>query len=129
MKASNSFVKILLSVVMVIGILAVILLQFAQDPVRKQSDPLVVTQNFVRFVELGQYDKAMELSNPALRNQPQWLNALRQLNLTIEPSAVSFKEIGEQGNQAKVQFYSQPDFVLALQSNNGKWYITGPSAQ
>ncbi|UOF89964.1 hypothetical protein LSG31_19175 [Fodinisporobacter ferrooxydans] len=129
MKASNAFVKILLTAVMVIGIVAVILLQVLQDPVRKQNDPLVVTENFVHYIELGQYDKANQLSAPTLQNQPQWINALRQLNLSLEPNAVMFKNLGQTGTQAKIQFYSQPAYVLSLTNDNGKWYVAGPSAQ
>jgi hypothetical protein len=112
-----------------VGVLGILASQYVLDPVRNQSDPQRVARNFVHYIETDQLNKANELSSSTLRDKPQWMSILREINQNIEPNAVVFKTLEQTDENAKIQFYSQPPIVLYLKKENGKWAVFEPNNQ
>src|ERR1700730_4887417 len=126
-KTASPVVRMFILGLFVIGFLAFLVLPVTTDPARNQGNPLTVAKNFVSYLELGDMNKANELTTSSLRDNPQWSIALRQLSQNIDPKNVQYKEVSQNNNQASVQFYSNPPITLNLKNNNGKWEIVQPS--
>ncbi|MBX6394915.1 MAG: hypothetical protein IRY98_04185 [Alicyclobacillaceae bacterium] len=110
--------------VFVLGVLLLVVLHFVMDPVRHSKDPVSVASNFLGYVELQKFDKASEFLSSGFRNSGQAEHVLRQLWRNLDPNAVNVKLVSENDREARVQFYNDPNAVLVLTKEDGRWVVS-----
>ncbi|MFB5191069.1 hypothetical protein [Alicyclobacillus fastidiosus] len=101
---------------------------FLLRPVMKNQDtPVAVTQRFVGYVELKQFDEAHNLMTPTFQNTAGWHGMLYSLYGSIDPAEAGYKLVAEKDGIAQVQFSNESGGYLYLKQVNGQWRVASPN--
>ncbi|GEO25863.1 hypothetical protein AAC03nite_16480 [Alicyclobacillus acidoterrestris] len=101
---------------------------FLLRPVMKnQNSPIAVTQRFIGYVELKQFDDARELMTPSFQDVNGWHGILFSLYSSLDPAEAGYQVIKEQNGIAQVQFSNESGGYLFLKQVNGQWRVASPS--
>ncbi|GMA60538.1 hypothetical protein GCM10025859_09780 [Alicyclobacillus fastidiosus] len=101
---------------------------FLLRPVMKnQNTPVAVTQRFIGFVELKQFDDARNLMTPAFQNTAGWHGMLYSLYGSIDPAEAGYQLVAEKDGIAQVQFSNESGGYLYLKQVNGQWRVASPN--
>lgn len=111
-------------VIFVLGVLFLAAMHFVMDPVRHAKDPVSVARNFIGYVELQRFDKASQFLSSSFRNSGQADHLLRQLWRNLDQNAINIRLVSQNGSEANVQFYNDPNAVLHLTVENGRWVVS-----